>query len=861
MFPPRWLVPILVALLVGEFAAAQTVVNSTWVDRVPQPNLLVYSDPSNWSPAVVPNNTATTHYNVTIGARFIIGVDVDATISNLNLEGSVPGVNVTGRNFTVIGETTSALPTAIIRVGSTSNAAARFNAGWLSTFSNGTLSGHYSVDSSGYPATLQFNGANISTLANGDVILQGPLARIEDEGGNDALRNLARIDSTASLWLGYNATVSTNALFRNDGTLNIASSGGGSLTAAAGLTNFDSTSRTITGGIFDLTGSSLRFYGADIVTIASSIHLYGTARIEDLAGNDGLRNLKHILPSGQFSLTKQSRAIASQFQNDGLLSLSEDSVFNVAGLSNFDSSARTLSGGTFVLSRHSQLQFADADIVHNGASIMLSLGGAIKDLTGADGLRNFNDNLASGEFVVGNALQFSPPGAFTNAGVVKTARAYFDRGSFVPEGRLIVPAGFSYTQTSGSTVNDGYLAADRVDILGGTFSGLGTVKGNVTIKNATVSPSASMVFQGDLTLNSDAHFHYQFSFNEPQQITGKVTLAGILEVDIPSEAFVSSTAVLTVLKSASPIIGAFSNAPNGARISTVDGRGSVVVIYDTKAVYITGYQADPPPAQLLNISSRAFLSRSDDDPFSDRAVIIGGFIITGTTEPKDVVLRGLGPSLTQSGLAPVLADPILELHASDGALLATNDNWKDTQANQIAATGLAPSDDREAALRVTLQPGTYTVVIKEKNGLAGNGLVEIYDFSQTSNSKLANISTRGFTDSTNLLIGGMIAGGAGQANAEMVVRALGPQLRRNGIFNALEDPTLELRDSNGSVVAFNDDWITNSTQFFEYSELTPHNTTESAMRLSLPRGNYTAIVRAKGNSGGVALVEFYDLRR
>jgi hypothetical protein len=125
---------------------------------------------------------------------------------------------------------------------------------------------------------------------------------------------------------------------------------------------------------------------------------------------------------------------------------------------------------------------------------------------------------------------------------------------------------------------------------------------------------------------------------------------------------------------------------------------------------------------------------------------------------------------------------------------------------------------------------------------------------------LANISTRGYTDSSNVLIGGIIIGG-GQANAEVVVRAIGPSLRRVGIYNALADPTLELRDNNGALVAFNDDWGINYYDFLPIYDLAPESSEDSGFRLSLPAGNYTAIVRAKANNGGVALVEFYDLRR
>jgi hypothetical protein len=108
------------------------------------------------------------------------------------------------------------------------------------------------------------------------------------------------------------------------------------------------------------------------------------------------------------------------------------------------------------------------------------------------------------------------------------------------------------------------------------------------------------------------------------------------------------------------------------------------------------------------------------------------------------------------------------------------------------------------------------------------------------------------------LIGGIIAGGPGQANGQLVVRALGPELRRNGIANALGDPTVELRDANGSMIGFNDDWSTNYQEI--PGALLPHYGPESALRISLPRGNYTSLVRPKAGGAGVALVEFYDLR-
>jgi hypothetical protein len=856
----------------GQLARAQTVINSTFVDRYPDANYDRYSNPNNWTPAEVPNNTPAKQFNVTIGDLFFSGIsfDVDATISNLTLASqraeyfSIEGktITVTGRTFIESRETT-------IEVWSSPDAPgpAKFDAGNLSSFSDHTLTGVYHIGSqyTTGPQTLQFNGADIWTLADVYLSLTGPLARVVDQFGNDALRNLARVEKGSILFFQDHEGV-TNVPFFNAGALGVSQfNGPATFTAAAGLSNFDPATRTITGGFFELYAGTapveLRFNGADVVNLASELSIRGaTARIADLAGSDGLRNFARILPAGSLTLYARNLTIPGQFQNDGSLSVIETSTFFVNGaLTNFDPATRTFTGGSITLSRNAQLKFAGADIVHNASSITLSDGGTITDLAGNDGLRNFIDNRSSGEFTVGNSTQFTASGDFTNSGQVVTIPLIFSLHQSAPEGRFLVPPGFGFKQTAGATINNGRLTADHVDILGGTFSGSGIVKGNLTVENATFTPSDQTTIQGNLTLNSGSHFRYHFSFNDPKKVAGVVVAGGTLEVDIPSEYFLSSTSFGVVLRSATSLTGTFSNAPNGARIPTVDGKGSVIISYSATAVTFSSYQSEPPPSQMLDISARAFLPRSADDVTGDRAVLIGGFIVSGFTEKKDVILRGLGPSLSRFGLSSVLADPVLELRAANGELIASNDNWKDKQASEISGYGLAPQDDHESALLATLSYGSYTVLLREKNGAAGNGVVEIYDVSGGSAVKLANISARGYVDASDVLIGGIIEGGDGKANDEVVVRALGPQLKGSGVQKALDDPTLEVRDNNGSLLAFNDDWTTNSSQL-SYTGLAPSNNVESAMRMSLPPGNYTAIVRAKGSSAGVALVEFYDLR-
>ena len=185
-------------------------------------------------------------------------------------------------------------------------------------------------------------------------------------------------------------------------------------------------------------------------------------------------------------------------------------------------------------------------------------------------------------------------------------------------------------------------------------------------------------------------------------------------------------------------------------------------------------------------------------------VIIGGFIITGT-DSKNVIIRGIGPSLS-SFFSGVLANPTLELFQGSTLLMSNND-WKDTQQTQIEATGLQPSNDFESAIVQTLAPGSYTAVLRGLDNTTGIGVVEAYDLNQTANSKLANIATRGFVEAgDNVMIGGLIIGPASGSTARVVVRAIGPSLTAFGIAGALQDPTVELKDASGTTLSSNDDW-------------------------------------------------------
>jgi hypothetical protein len=132
------------------------------------------------------------------------------------------------------------------------------------------------------------------------------------------------------------------------------------------------------------------------------------------------------------------------------------------------------------------------------------------------------------------------------------------------------------------------------------------------------------------------------------------------------------------------------------------------------------YDLEPTnDTHLANISGRAFVSTGDD-------VLIGGVIIQGNTA-EQVLFRALGPSLASRGVSPVLPDPTLDLYDANGTLIAHNDNWMNSpNKNAIVATGLAPTDPRESAILETPAAGNYTAIVRGKNIITGNALVEAY---------------------------------------------------------------------------------------------------------------------------------------
>ena len=239
---------------------------------------------------------------------------------------------------------------------------------------------------------------------------------------------------------------------------------------------------------------------------------------------------------------------------------------------------------------------------------------------------------------------------------------------------------------------------------------------------------------------------------------------------------------------------------------------------------------------------------------------IGGFIITGNT-PKNVIIRGIGPTLTRYNIANVLDDPTLELHGPGDFATMTNNDWRDTQEAEIQATGIPPTDDLEPAIVATLAPGAYTAILQGRGQTSGVALVEVYDLNHEADSKLANLSTRAFVSTgDDIVIAGFLLSEEGAAD-RVVVRGMGPSLSQSGVANALANPTLELHNTNGALLIANNDWQDNPAQAAEIKAtgLAPTDNLESAIVATLPPGLYTALLAGLNSGTGLGVVEVYDL--
>jgi WD40 repeat protein len=485
----------------------------------------------------------------------------------------------------------------------------------------------------------------------------------------------------------------------------------------------------------------------------------------------------------------------------------------------------------------------------------------------AGGVDNFNS--------LANAELYDPAsGTWTATGSLNTARLSHT-ATLLPDGKVLVVGGDRSAQ-----VFSALASAELYDPASGTWTATGSLITARASHAATLLPNGQVLVAGGVgqppELLASAELYDPASgtwtatgslatAREEHSATllpnGKVLVAGgIGTINFPAIAELYDPASGTWTATGSLITARYAHTatllPNG-NVLVAAGNGGSGSLASAEL-----YHSAP---QAINLSTRMFVQTGDN-------VGIGGFIITGST-PKHVVLRAIGPSLTNFGLTDVLADPVLELHGPGAFVTITNNNWRDdrAQAALIQADGLAPTNDLESAIDVILAPGAYTAIVRgntvpppprpptpNPNGVA---LVEVYDLSPLAASKLADISTRAFVSTgDNIVIAGFILGNGGGVD-RIVARGLGPSLTAFGVSNTLADPTLELRDSNGTLLIANNNWQDNAVQAAELMAdgLAPTNPLESGIAATLPPGLYTALLAGLNNGTGIGLVEVYDL--
>ena len=370
------------------------------------------------------------------------------------------------------------------------------------------------------------------------------------------------------------------------------------------------------------------------------------------------------------------------------------------------------------------------------------------------------------------------------------------------------------TSTCTATTNAGYTF--------GAFSGDCT-GATCVLSNVTAARSVTATF----TLDT-----YAITATASPVAGGTVTCS-------PNPVSHGGSSTCTATANAGYTFGAFSGDCTGATclLSNVTSARSVTATFTPNTTI----------PRLANISTRMQVLTGAD-------VLIGGFIIGGS-QPKTVVVRARGPSLTAAGVTGALANPVLQLFSGPTQIDA-NDNWQQA-ANQatVQSSGFAPADPLESAIHTTLNPGAYTAIVTGANLGTGVAIIEVFEVDRPE-VPLLNIATRGkVLTGGDVMIGGFII--QGDAPQTVVVRARGPSLTAAGVPGALQDTVLQL--FNGPTeIASNDDWQASpDAAVIQSSGFAPSDTRESVIRITLAPGAYTAIVTGKNGTTGVGIIEVF----
>lgn len=727
---------------------------------------------------------------------------------------------------------------------------------------------------------LSENGTNyFSAVSDGDTLTVGPDASIRGAGqlnfgsfgGTVHFLNFVNQGVMEGTLPGYPLTIglnnSANANLTNTGTLRASGSGTLRVREFGPGTVFNS------GGTFEAIDNGTVRIGNNITVSDGTLATSGNGTIHGDYPGGGGGTLSNVTNTGSVAIADQeSLAIAGTFTNNGTVAVNSLGNGAILRITNGTSLAGT---GVVSLSNNGSNYILG---VTNGATFTIAAGATIQGAGtispgfsgGSNMLKITNNGLIDANITgagLGIRVDDGNNGPFTNTGTLRASNGgslnlytLAASGTVTNNGGTLEAlaasaingsAGVSLIQNSGTIdLQGGAMTFPLgVDLEGGAMIGSGTFTGPIRNNGGSVGPGHSagkIIVEGNYTQGANGVLNMEIGGTaaateyDQLQVSGTAALGGTLNVSL-IDGFQPQVGEVFQLILPGTFSGAFST------INTTGFTGQVN--YSSSGITIT---VTTVSGLLLNISTRLNVLTGDN-------VLIGGFIIDGTAA-KQVIVRAIGPSLGNFGVPNPLADPTLELHASDGSVIS-NDNWKDTQQAEIEAIGFAPTNDLESAILATLEPGAYTAIVRGTNGGTGVGLVETYDLDQAAGS-LANISTRGFVDTgDNVMIGGFILGGGDRGDSTVLIRGIGPTLSDFGVTAALADPTLELHDSSGAVLAMNDNWKDTQQTDIEALGLAPGKDLEAAILVSLPPGNYTAIVRGKLDTTGVGLVEVYHLQQ
>lgn len=718
-------------------------------------------------------------------------------------------------------------------------------------------------------------GAGTTLFNQGQVVMTDKSAIFSDSGGSPCvIQNIATLSSSGVATLGI---INGDFKFDNNGTVRADT---GKLTFAPGISWLSSkgtgklqtaaaTASLVVNSFAVASGVAIPVTGPGTTTFSNTFALNGTLDVGEIPQPGATLNPGHVLingsvdgagaihvfadgtQQGSLTLTDNASGSAAEFSGPNMsITIDAGGLLNITGANMKVLSGTINNAGTAIWTGSSSI----ADIGFNDGCVFNNLAGALFDIRNDQFIRN----------------QGGTVNTFNNAGTVRKSAGFASEidADFNNSGLLDVQSGTLYflnnvVQTAGSTnLDGGNIQAFALELNGGNLVGTGTFTGSIHNNGGTVGPGHS---PGKITISRD----YTQGANGILQIevaglttpgvdfdqlavAGVVTLGGTLQVTDINGFNPNSTDTVTAI-TASSVTGTFANT-------------NTQVNYAPRVVTVAALAGSTPtPAsQPLNISTRMQVLTDDE-------VLVAGFIITGQANTsKNVMIRGLGPSLVGAGVPNPLFDPLLELNGPSGFAPITNDNWQDASNASDIPNGFQPSDSRESVIIAQLLigadgTGAYTAIVRGAHGETGVGLVEAYDL-QAAAGQLANISTRGFIDTgANVMIGGFILGGGADAS-KVLIRALGPSLNGSGVSGALSDPTLEVHDSQGTKLGSNDNWkisdVTGQSQEAAITATTipPSDELESAILDTFAPGAYTAIVAGKDARTGVALVEVYNLK-